>query len=155
MIYNFSNYKRIVIRDYNFCGASVSFFKFLKISPQFSNIFIEKNLPISGPTQFKPMLFESLRCWVSDLLFTFLPMDQWHNHQLGLCFSILVIHRIIAFVVFKKCIISRDFPGGRVVKNLPYSAGDAGSIPGLETKIPRGVGQLSPRATTTELARPN
>ena len=24
----------------------------------------------------------------------------------------------------------RDFPGGLVVKNLPYNAGDTGSIPG-------------------------
>ena len=29
-----------------------------------------------------------------------------------------------------------DFPGGPVVKNLPSNAGDAGSIPGQETKIP-------------------
>ena len=46
---------------------------------------------------------------------------------------------------------SWDFPGGPVVKNLPYNAGDAGSIPGQGTKIPRASGQLSPRATTTEL----
>ena len=38
----------------------------------------------------------------------------------------------------------RDFPGGLVVKTLPASiAGGTGSIPGLETKIPRAVGQLS------------
>ena len=30
----------------------------------------------------------------------------------------------------------RDFPDGPVVKNLPSSAGDAGSIPDLGTKIP-------------------
>ena len=29
------------------------------------------------------------------------------------------------------------FPGGPVVKNLPCNAGDAGSIPGQGTKIPR------------------
>ena len=45
-----------------------------------------------------------------------------------------------------------DFPGGPVTKNLPYNAGDAGSIPGQGTKIPHAAGQLSPRATTTELA---
>ena len=45
----------------------------------------------------------------------------------------------------------RDFPGGPVVKNPPYSAGDAGSIPGQGTKIPHAAGQLSPHATTTEL----
>ena len=32
----------------------------------------------------------------------------------------------------------RDFPGGPVVKNLPSNAGDAGSIPCQETKIPVG-----------------
>ena len=31
---------------------------------------------------------------------------------------------------------SRDFPGGPVVKNLPSDAGDTGSIPGRETKVP-------------------
>ena len=46
----------------------------------------------------------------------------------------------------------RDFPGGPVVKNLPYSAGDEGSIPGEGTKIPHAAGQLSPRATTIEFA---
>ena len=29
----------------------------------------------------------------------------------------------------------RDLPGGPVVKNLPLSAGDLGSIPGWGTKI--------------------
>ena len=47
--------------------------------------------------------------------------------------------------------IKWDFPGGPVVKNLPYNAGDAGSIPGQGTKIPHATGQLSPRATATEL----
>ena len=50
---------------------------------------------------------------------------------------------------------SRDFPGGPVVKNLPSSAGDVGSIPGRGTKIPHATGQLSPLTTTTELARLN
>ena len=45
----------------------------------------------------------------------------------------------------------RNFPGGPVVKNPPSHAGDAGLIPGWGTKIPHAVGQLSPRATTTEL----
>ena len=30
----------------------------------------------------------------------------------------------------------QNFPGGSVVKNLPANAGDAGWIPGWETKIP-------------------
>ena len=33
-----------------------------------------------------------------------------------------------------------DFPGGPVVENLPYNAGDVGSIPGRGTKIPHAVG---------------
>ena len=45
---------------------------------------------------------------------------------------------------------NRDFPGGPVVKNLPYNAGDTGSIPGQGTKIPHAVGQLNPCATTTK-----
>ena len=39
-----------------------------------------------------------------------------------------------------------------MVKNQPYKAGDAGSIPGQGTKIPHAVGQLSLCATTIELA---
>ena len=35
----------------------------------------------------------------------------------------------------------RDFPGCPVVKNLPSSAGDVGSIPGWGTKIPHAVRQ--------------
>ena len=42
-----------------------------------------------------------------------------------------------------------------MVKNLPSSAGDASSISGRGTKIPHAVGQISPRATTTELAHLN
>ena len=45
-----------------------------------------------------------------------------------------------------------DLPGVPVVKNLPYNAGDEGSIPGRGTKIAHVVGQLSPCATTTELS---
>ena len=37
-----------------------------------------------------------------------------------------------------------------MVKNQPSNAGDVGSIPGLETKIPHAAGQLSLCATTTE-----
>ena len=48
-----------------------------------------------------------------------------------------------------------DFPGGPEVKNPPSNVGDMGSIPGRGTKIPHAIEQLSPRATTTELARLN
>ena len=46
-----------------------------------------------------------------------------------------------------------DFPGGPVVKNPPFNAVDADSIPGRGTKIPHAAGQLSLRATTTEPTR--
>ena len=49
----------------------------------------------------------------------------------------------------------RDFPGGPVVKNPPYNAGDVGLIPGQGTKIPHAAGQLSPSDTTTELTSLN
>ena len=55
-----------------------------------------------------------------------------------------------------------DFLGGPMIKNPPSYAGDVGSIPGWETKIPHATGELSlhatnyrahalwsPRATTT------
>ena len=35
---------------------------------------------------------------------------------------------------------NRDFPGGPVVKTLPSNAGDKGSIPGQEAKIPHASG---------------
>ena len=54
----------------------------------------------------------------------------------------------------QKCAIW-DFPGGPVVKNLPSNAGDTSWIPGQGTVIPHATGQLSPRATTTELSRLN
>ena len=55
----------------------------------------------------------------------------------------------------KKKIVRWDFPGGPVAKNPPSNAGDAGSIPGRGTKIPHAAEHLSPRTTTTELARLN
>ena len=35
---------------------------------------------------------------------------------------------------------NRDLPGGPVVKNPPSTAGDVGSTPGQQTKIPHVVG---------------
>ena len=43
-----------------------------------------------------------------------------------------------------------DFPGGPVVKNLPWNAGDIGSIPGQGTKIPHATKQLSLHTITRE-----
>ena len=36
-------------------------------------------------------------------------------------------------------VVSRDFPGGLVVKNLPSNSGDVGSIPDQGTKIPHAL----------------
>ena len=41
-----------------------------------------------------------------------------------------------------------------MVKNLPSNAGDAGLIPGQETKIPHAMGQLSLHTATTEPVGP-
>ena len=45
-----------------------------------------------------------------------------------------------------------DFPGGLVVKNPSFNAGDMGLIPGQGTKIPHVLEQLSLCAVTTEPA---
>ena len=45
-----------------------------------------------------------------------------------------------------------DCPGGSLVKNPPANAGNMGSIPSPGMKIPRAMGQLSLRTTTTEPA---
>ena len=37
-----------------------------------------------------------------------------------------------------------DFPGGSALKNPPCNAGDAGSILGQVTKMPRAMEQLKP-----------
>ena len=50
--------------------------------------------------------------------------------------------------------VFRDLPGGPVVKNPSCNAGDAGLIPGQETKIPHAVGQLSPHAPQLESPQP-
>ena len=46
-------------------------------------------------------------------------------------------------------------PRGPVVKNPPSNAGDVGSVPSRETKIPHAAGQISQCAATTELVRLN
>ena len=49
--------------------------------------------------------------------------------------------------------MSGGLPWCPVVKNPPYNAGDVGLIPGQGTKITHAMGQLSLRATTSELVR--
>ena len=85
--------------------------------------------------------------------------QQWKLHQLNfitvICYLVSVVcqNNFECLYCYKN--ISWDFPGGPVVKNPPYNAGDAGSIPGRGTRFPHATGQLSPRATATELARLN
>ena len=40
-------------------------------------------------------------------------------------------------------VLTRDFPGGPVVKTSPSNAGGAGSIPGRQAKIPHASGPKS------------
>ena len=47
----------------------------------------------------------------------------------------------------KILIFAQDFPGGPVVKNLPTSVGDVGSIAGRGTKTPKAEERLSPSTT--------
>ena len=65
-------------------------------------------------------------------------------------FLVALPKRAVAIIALR-----RDFPGGPVVKNPPSNAADMGLIPGQGIKIPHAAGQLSPRATTTELTRLN
>ena len=46
----------------------------------------------------------------------------------------------------------RDFPAVPVIKNPPSNSGEAGLIPGLGSKIPHDMEQLSPSATNTKTA---
>ena len=77
-------------------------------------------------------------------------MFPFHAHPFGLQQSFLAekTHQIS----YQEERFPWDFPGGPVVKNLPSNAGDVGSIPGQGTKIPHAIGQLSPRAATTDPA---
>ena len=52
-------------------------------------------------------------------------------------------------------LLKLDFPGGPVVKNPPFNAGDRGSIPGWGTKISHAAGKLNPYTTATELVHLN
>ena len=47
------------------------------------------------------------------------------------------------------------FPGGPVIENPPYNAGNRGLIPGRRTEVPPTAGQLKQQVTTRELVRHN
>ena len=44
--------------------------------------------------------------------------------------------------------VCQDVPGGPVVKNLPFDAGDVGSIPGQGAKIPSDAPIRKPKHKT-------
>jgi len=46
--------------------------------------------------------------------------------------------------------MARDFHSGPVVKSLPRSAGDVGSIPAWGTKIPCAIKQVSLHSATED-----
>ena len=46
--------------------------------------------------------------------------------------------------------LNQGLPCGPALKSLPCNAGDAGSIPGQETKIPHSKELLNLKATTKE-----
>ena len=54
-------------------------------------------------------------------------------------------------MLYKK--LRGDLSGDPVVKNPPHNAGDAGSIPGLGTKIPHSVELLLSPSTVTAAGR--
>ena len=45
------------------------------------------------------------------------------------------------FLIIRGKILTKGFPSGSVVKNLPANAGDVGSIPGLERSPGEGNGK--------------
>ena len=59
------------------------------------------------------------------------------------CISVLVLTLLLPSYKNFLLRLFWDFPGGPVVQNLPCNAGDVGSIPGGDTKIPRASEQLS------------
>ena len=99
------------------------------------------------------------------LLFRLFPLSRLLKLDIVICIPISVpvylstyllsIHLSIYLNLQYKSYLGGDSHGGPVVKNLPYNAEDAGSIPGQGTKILHAAGQLSPCATTTELAQLN
>ena len=49
----------------------------------------------------------------------------------------MMVNGMNHYITFYQKVLTRDFPGGPVVKTLPSSTGGAGSIPGRGAKIPR------------------
>ena len=81
--------------------------------------------------------------WVDPHTWPLLPCGILFSWMLSICPSLLIssLENMEIFLMSEETEL--DFPGGTVVKNLPGNAGDTGSIPGQETKIPHAAEQLS------------
>ena len=77
-----------------------------------------------------PMLFQSRK--FSTIL------EIWGSYLIILCFSILSKDGDYNSTHLRELLLG--FPDGSVVKNLPASAGDSGSIPGSERSPREGNG---------------
>ena len=77
---------------------------------------------------------------------------SWHTH-FGLEKPYTNTHLSLPRVLtYRSCKIEKQqgLPWWSSGKNLPVNAGDTSSIPGLGTKMPHAMGQISPHTTTTE-----
>jgi len=61
--------------------------------------------------------------------------------------------RTLTHVALSEINVWEDFTGGPVAKNLPFNAGDVGSIPSGGTKILHALEQLIPWATVQKMPR--
>ena len=69
--------------------------------------------------------------------------------------ELFISTHIMSFNRISSGCISRDFPGGPVIKNPHSSAGDAGLIPGWGANTPHAAGNLSQHTTTREFMHHN
>ena len=65
--------------------------------------------------------------WGKDSLFNKWYWENWISTCKGMKLDLY----LTPYIKTKSKWIKGDFPGGTVVKNLPFNAGDTGSIPGL------------------------
>ena len=82
-----------------------------------------------GGFQGELLLYGNIGTGISSIR-TVLSQSLWSVHFI---ISLLPITVTLLFTTKNVCmrVAGCDFPGGPVVKNLPASAGDTGSIPGL------------------------
>ena len=78
---------------------------------------------LSTEPSFHCQLAQCVKIWLKFYFFWEAPFFYPKSLPRTTCFSLLLLH-------LPHCIINAIFPGGSVVKNLPASAGDVGSVPG-------------------------